>query len=156
MPCLTAWAPFFLCSGFAHVDNVITKRWLHQHAPELSATLGNLPEPASGTHTSTPPHPANLRNPPEPSETLLNRLEPASGTYTSTHRNSPEPSGTFHRNLLLTHTGTHRSLSGLKTPLAHAVGEQTKSEARELQNATLMSHYTPKGVIKGVAGCLNF
>ena len=90
---------FLFCSGFAHVDNVITKRrsktitWLllsrlqgnkpHRNSPEpsetleLSGTLRNLPEVASGTYTST------QRNLPEP----------ASGTYTSTRRNSPEPFG---------------------------------------------------------------
>ena len=105
-------------------------RKLHQHTPELSQTcLRNLhqhtPEP-------TPAHTGTLRNLPEP----------ASGTYyTSTHRkptpahtgtlrNLPELSGTF-RNLPpepapQTRTGIHRSLSGLKTPLAYAVGEKKK------------------------------
>ena len=87
-------------------------RNLHQLAPELSGTLHNLPE-------STTAHTGTLRNLPEPS----------SGTYTSTHRNPPEPSGTFLRNLPpepapATRTGTNRSLSGLKTPLAYAVGEK--------------------------------
>ena len=90
-------------------------RNLHQHAPELFGTLRNLPELASGTYHFTP----------ELSGTLP---EPASGTYTSRRRNFPELSGTF-RNLPpepapATRTGTHRSLSGLKTPLACAVGEK--------------------------------
>ena len=126
-------------------------RNLHQHAPELFGTLRNFPNPASGTYTNTlrnSPEPSGtfqdlpeptLRNLPEPtsgtyasmpSGTFRNLPEPASGTYTSTHRNSPEPSGTF-RNLPpepapATRTGTHRSLSGLKTPLAYAVGEKKK------------------------------
>ena len=102
-------------------------RNLHQHTTELSGTFRKLPpEP-------TPAHAGTLRNLPEPS----------SGTYTSTRRNSPEPSGNFLRNLHqhtpelsgtfrnlppepapATRTSTHRSLSGLKTPLAYAVGEK--------------------------------
>ena len=131
---------FLFCSGFAHVDNVITKKcsktitWLllsrlqvqgnkpHRNSPEpsetleLSGTLRKLPpEP-------TPAHAGTVRNLPEPAS--QNPPEPASETYTSTHWNpgafrnlSPEPAPA-------THTGTHRSLSGLKTPLAYAVGEK--------------------------------
>ena len=129
-------------------------RNLHHHTPGLSrtfrnlppeptpahtGTLRNLPEPASGTYTST------RRNPAETTPALRNLPELASGTYTSTHRNPPEPSGTFLRNLHqhtpepsgtfrnlppepapATRTGTHRSLSGLKTPLAYAVGEKSQ------------------------------
>ena len=101
-------------------------RSLHQHASEFFGTLRNLPNLASGTYTKT------------------RRQEPTSGTYASTHRNPEpsEPSGIFWkpppeptpahagtlRNLPpelapATRTGTHRSLSGLKTPLAYAVGE---------------------------------
>ena len=112
-------------------------------APAHTGILRNLPEPASGTYTSThrnPPEPSatchrNLhhQHTPEPSGTFRNlppEPEPVSGTHTSTHRNLPEPSGTF-RNLppepaFATRTGTHRSLSGLKTPLAYAVGEKNK------------------------------
>ena len=92
----------------------------------FTGTLRNLPQPASGTYTSirrNPPEPSGTytstrRNPPEPSGTRLRNL----------HQHTPEPSGTF-RNLPpepapATRTGTHRSLSGLKTPLAYAVGEQ--------------------------------
>ena len=101
-----------------------------QHTPEPSEIFRNLPELASGTYTIL------HRNSREPSGT---RHE----TYTSTLRNSPgpEPSGTRLRNLHhpelsgtfrnlspepapATRTGTHRSLSGLKTPLAYAVGEK--------------------------------
>ena len=147
---------FLFCSGFAHADNVITKRcsktitWLllsrlqgnKPHFRELSGTfrklhpeptsahtgtLWNLPEPeTAGTDTNTrrnPPEPSGtctgtFRNPPEPSGTCLQNL----------HQRTLEPSGTFW-NLPLepapsTRTGAHRSLSGLKTPLAYAVGEK--------------------------------
>ena len=95
---------------------------------ETTPALRNLPELAPGTYTST------HRNPPQPSGTFLRNL----------HQHTPEPSGTFRnlppeptpahagtlRNLPpepapATRTGTHRSLSGLKTPLAYAVGEKT-------------------------------
>ena len=80
-----------------------------QTTSELSGTFRNLPPEPTPFYTGT------LRNLPEP----------ASGTYTS---KTPEPSGTF-RNLPpepapATCTVTHRSLSGLKTPLAYAVGEK--------------------------------
>ena len=120
------------------------------HQPH-TGSLRNLPEPASGTYTSThrnPPEPSGtslhnlhqrtpeasgtFRNlPPEPSGTCLRNLhqhtpEP-SGTFRNLHH-TPAPSGTF-RNLPpepapATRTGAHRSLSGLKTPLAYAVGEK--------------------------------
>ena len=84
--------------------------------PFYTGTLRNLPEPASGTYTIL------QRNSPEPSGTCLRNL----------HQHTPELSGTF-RNLPpepapATRTGTHRSLSGLKTPLAYAVGEKKKNE----------------------------
>ena len=108
--------------------------------PAYTGTLRNLPELASGTYTilhrnsPEPSEPASgtytsiRRNLPEPSGTFRNLPEPASGTYTSTRPNSPEPPGTF-QNLPpelapMTRTSTHRSLSGLKTPLAYAVGEK--------------------------------
>ena len=77
-------------------------RNLHQHTSEPSGTFRNLP-----------PEPT----PPELSGTCLRNL----------HQHTPELSGTFW-NLPpepapQTRTGTHRSLSGLKTPLAYAVGE---------------------------------
>ena len=163
----------FLRSGFAHVDNVtpliktITLlllsrlqcnkphrspepsepclRNLHQHAPELSRAVQNLPRPSgtnlskpSGIHRNPPKSSGTFRNLlPEPTPcytgTLRNLPEPASGTYTSTPPNSPEPSGTF-QNLPpepapATRTSTHRSLSGLKTSLAYAVGEKLISSA---------------------------
>ena len=91
-----------------------TIRNLDQHTPELSRTLRNLPELASGTCTIL------HRNLPEPSGTCLRNL----------HQHTPEPSGTF-RNLPpepapATRASTHRRLSGLKTPLAYAVGEKKK------------------------------
>ena len=101
---------------------------LHRNSPEPSATC------LQNSHHFTPELSGTFRNPPpEPTPahtgTLRNLPEPASGTHTSTRRNSPEPSGTF-RNLPpepapATRTGTHRSLSGLKTPLAYAVGEKS-------------------------------
>ena len=102
-------------------------RNLHQHTTEPSGTFRNLPPEPTPAHTGT----------------LRNLLELASRTYTSKHRSSPELSGTLRnlppeptpahtgtlRNLPpepapSTRTSTHRSLSGLKTPLAYAVGEK--------------------------------
>ena len=114
-------------------------RNLHQHAPELSRTLRNLPRP-SGTNLLEPfgTYLLNLRqHTPEPSEIFWNLPPEPIPFYTGTsgtclrnlHQHTLELSGTF-RNLPLepapaTRTGTHRSLSGLKTPLAYAVGEKT-------------------------------
>ena len=120
--------------------------------PTLSGTLRNLPEPTFQNlpEPTSKTYPGTLRNLPEPSgtyailhRTLRNLLEPASGTYTSICQNPPEPSGTCLRNLHqhtpelsgtfrnlppepapATCTGTHRSLFGLKTPLAYTVGEK--------------------------------
>ena len=111
-----------------------------------TSTHRNPPEPASGTYTSThqnPPEPSGncLRNlhqrTPEPSGTFRNLPPEPTPAHTGTFRNLPrnlhqrtlEPSGTFW-NLPpepapATRTGTHRSLSGLKTPLAYAVGEKS-------------------------------
>ena len=94
-----------------------TCRNLHQQHP---GTLRNLPEPASGTYTGTlrnHQHIPELQHIPDLSGTCLRNL----------HQHTPDLSGTF-RNLPpepapATRTGTHRSLSGLKTPLAYAVGE---------------------------------
>ena len=124
-----------------------------QTPPELSGTFRTLPpeptptragtlrNPASGTFRTLPPEPTptragTLRNPPEPSGTCLRNLPFYTGTLrnlTGTclrnlHQQTPELSGTL-RNLPpepapATRTGTHRSLSGLKTPLACAVGEK--------------------------------
>ena len=120
----------FLRSGFAHVDNVIPVikaiTWLLLSRLQGNKPHRNFPEPSE-------PYLLNLRqHTPEPSEIFRNLPEPASGTYTILQRNSPnllepappEPtpahSGTF-RNLPpepapVTRAGTHRSLSGLKTP----------------------------------------
>ena len=122
-------------------------------ATNHTGTFRNFPNPSSWTyasiHRNPPKSSRTFRNlPPEPTPfytgTLRNLPEPASGTYTILQRNSPESSGTRLRNLHqhtpelsgtfrnlppepapATRTGTHRSLSGLKTPLAYAVGEQT-------------------------------
>ena len=130
----------------AHTGNTGTLRNLPEPAPEPApahtGTLRNLPEPASRTYTST------HRNCPEPSQpasaTCLCNLHQPTPRPSKTFRNLPleptpahtEPSGTF-RNLPpepapATRTGTHRSLSGLKTPLAYAVG---KKGAGNAQNA---------------------
>ena len=125
-------------------------RNLHQHAPELSGICRNPPEP-SGTclwnlHQDTPELAGSLRNPPEPSGTGLRNLHQHQNSLelSGTLRNSPVPSGTClcmepipahtgtfrnFRNLspepaLATRTSTHRSLSGLKTPLPYAGGEK--------------------------------
>ena len=128
-------------------------RNLRQHTLEPSEIFRNLPGICfRNLHHFTPELSGTFRNlPPEPtpfySGTLRNLPEPASGTYTSTHRNSPEPSGTRLRNphqhtpelsgtfrnlppepAPATRTGTHRSLSGLKTPLAYAVGEKNRQK----------------------------
>ena len=110
---------------------------LHQHTPELSGTFRNSPHEVPPPEP-TPAYAGTFRNLPE-----LASRGPASGTYTSIRRNFQEPSGTPLRNLQqhttepsgtfrnlppepapATRTGTHRSLSGLKTPLAYAVGEK--------------------------------
>ena len=85
---------------------------LRQHTLEPSEIFRNLPPEATPLYTGI------LRNLPEPSGTCLRNL----------HQHTPELSGTF-RNLPpelapATRAGTHRSLSGLKTPLAYAVGEK--------------------------------
>ena len=106
-------------------------RNLHQHKPGTFRNLPpeptpahtrNLPEPASGTYTST------HRNSPEPFGTCLQNL----------HQHTPELSGTFW-NLPpepapATRTSTHRSLYGLKTPLAYAVGEKVFFFLRKRKN----------------------
>ena len=102
--------------------------------PAYAGTCRNLPELASSTYTSTCRHeettPAFQNLPelaPETSETFRN---------TSTHRNPPEPLGTFLQNLH-PHTPkpsgtcgtccrTHRNLSGPKTQSAYTVGETQK------------------------------
>ena len=78
---------------------------LHQHTPELAGTLRNPPKP-----TPAPELPGTLRHFVELSGTLRNLpLEPTPA-HAGTLRNlSPEPAPA-------TRTGTHRSLSGLKTP----------------------------------------
>ena len=100
---------FLFRNGFAHADNVITKRCSKTITRLLLSRLqGNKPrspEP-SGTFRKLHPEPT-----PAHTGTLQNLLEVASGTYTSTHRkhrNPPEPSGTCSR--------TRTSTSGLKTP----------------------------------------
>ena len=123
---------FLFRSGFAHADNVITKRcsktitWLFLSRLQGNKPLLNLPKPWNSPPAQTGTL-RNLRNlPPEPTPAhigiLWNLPEPASGTYTTTHRDFPEPSGTCLRNLHQ-HTpepsGTFRNLPPEPTP-AHA------------------------------------
>ena len=85
---LTSWVPFFLRSGFAHVDNVITKRCQNNHtaAPVKVARQQTTLE-LSGTFPTLPPEPTPL----ELSGTLRNLPpEPAPASRTGTHRNIPE------------------------------------------------------------------
>ena len=121
--------------------NLSTRAGTLQNPPEPSETFRNLPEPTSWTYARI------HRNPPKSSGTCLRNLHhftpELSGTFRNLppepctlHRNSPEPSGTRLRNLHqhtpelsgtfrnlppepapAARTGTHRSLSGLKTPL---------------------------------------
>ena len=121
---------------------------LPEPTPAHTGTLWNLPQPASGTYTSI------RRNPPEPSGTRLRNL----------HQHTPELSGTFFRNLHrhtgtlrnppepspATRTGTHRTLSGLKTPLAYAVGEKN---SRQLLRGQQMSCSSMLGAL-GLSGLL--
>ena len=153
MQSLTTWAPF--CTVVLPMWTMLSPWSKQSHgcscqgckATNHTGTLRNLLNPASGTYTNT------RRNSPEPSgtfrdfpePTFRNLPEPTSWTYASIHRNPPKSSGTCLRNLHhftpelsgtfrnlppepapATRTGTHRSLSGLKTPLAHAVGEKKK------------------------------
>ena len=104
-------------------------RKLHQHTLEPSEIFRNLLELASPEPSAT-----CLRNlhqhTPEPSGTFGTRLR-------NLHQHTPELSGTF-RNLPpepapVTRTGTHRSLSGLKTPVAYAVGEKSTDPYLDLK-----------------------
>ena len=101
-------------------------RNLHQHAPELSRTLRNLPRP-SGTFRNL--YPRNLRQHTlEPSEIFLNLPEPAPGTYTSIRRNPPEPepaSGTYTIHFTPELSGTLRNLP------APASGTRTCTSTRQ-------------------------
>ena len=104
----------FLHSGFAHVDNVIpvikTITWLL-----LSRLQGNKPH----RNSAEPSEPClrTVRNCPEPSKPCLRNLHQPSRTFRNRPEPPPEPTPA-------TRTGTHWSLSGLKTPLAYAVGEK--------------------------------
>ena len=146
--------------------------------PAHTGTLRNLPEIASGTYTSThrnPPDAGTLRNLPEVisgtyTNIRWNPSEPSGSLHQHLHRNPPEPSGTCLRHLHQhapelsgtfwnlppepapqTRTGTHRSLSGLKTPLAFAVGEKKggfQTPLKPLWN----HHWTPRDEL-GEAVC---
>ena len=119
-----------------------------------TACLPPEPTPAHAGTPHSPPEPSGtfrnfwnlpeLEHAPEPSGTCLRNLRPHTGTFRNLpdrnlHHHTPEPSKTFRnlpeptfRNLPepapVTSTGTHRSLSGLKTLLAYAVGEKENKE----------------------------
>ena len=131
MPSLTTWAPF--CAVVLPMWTTLSPWSKQSHGCSCQGCkatnhtgLRNLGFPA---YTGT------LRNLPEPSGTCLRNLHhftpELSGTcLRNLHQHTPELSGTF-RNLPpepapATRTSTHRSLSGLKTPLAYAVGEKKK------------------------------
>ena len=108
-----------------------------RNLPELAFRTRNLPELASGTYT------------PAQAGTLRNLPQLVSGTYR--HQHTPELSGTL-RNLPehssepapATRTGAHRSLSGLKTPLAYAVGEKSsKISFGGIPNSSSVDSLTP-------------
>ena len=88
---------FLFRSGFAHVDNIITKRcsktitWLFLSRLQGNKPLLNLPKPWT------------LRNPPEPAGSCLRNL----------HLHIPEPSGTYWKlppEPTPAHAGTLRNL----------------------------------------------
>ena len=109
-------------------------RNLHEHAPELSGTLRNLSELAPTRTLQNLPEPSGtcLWNPPKSSGTFRNLPPEPTPARTGTFRNFPEPSGTFWNRpepfsgtcSCDPHRHTPQLISGLKTPLAYAVGEQ--------------------------------
>ena len=109
---------FLFRSGFAHADNVITKRcsktttWLFLSRLQGNKPLLNLPKPWNSPPAQTGTL-RNLRNlPPEPS-TRRNPLEPSGTCLRNLHHHTPGLSRTF-RNLppepTPAHTGTLRNL----------------------------------------------
>ena len=104
---------------------------IHQHAPELSGTFRNSPEPSTIFRN---PH----QHTPEPSGTFRNLPPEPTPAHTGTLRNLPsEPAPA-------TRTGTHRSLSGLKTPVAHAVGEKVRDSHHTTITTWLDSQKCPR------------
>ena len=127
------------CQGCKATNHTGTLRNLPNSASRnlYTNTHRNSPETFQNPHQHTPAHTGTFRNLPPPQPTPAH-------TNTSTQRNSLEPSGTFLRNLPpepapATRTGTHRSLSGLRTPLAYAVGEKMCGIAQiyQLQKLTV-------------------
>ena len=122
---VTLWLKSKSASG-----TVCFQRNRHQHAPEFSGTFRSTPEPP-GTFRDlpepTPAHPRTLRNlpelsgipevsgtfrnpPPEPTPAHTGTLRTFRNSPPQIHqhtRNSPEPSGTFLRNLLLRPAPAH-------------------------------------------------
>ena len=107
------------CGQCHHQKAFKTITWLPLSRLPGNKPHRNSPEPSELCLPNLSMH----RNSLEPSGTCLRNLPPqlASGTYTSQDRNSPEPSS---EPAPATRTSTHWSLSGLKTPLAYAVGEK--------------------------------
>ena len=131
--------PFLVHCGSAHVDNVITsQRSKQSHG---CSCLWNLPNPASGTFgTYLQQLSTTLRNLP---------LEPTpahAGNLRTFWNLSPEPAPA-------TCTGTRRSLSGLKTPLAYAVGEESTNtflgENCQKQMRSEITHSSENMIRKG-------
>ena len=144
MPCaIFDYIGAFLRNGFVPVDNIIPVikkitwlllsglpgnklhrnspgpsepclRNLHQHVPELSGTLRNLPRP-SGINLS------------EPSGTFLRNL----------HQHTPELSGTF-RNLPPAHTGAYL---GNSDPISFRWGKSPIESNRFVFRTVAMSLY---------------
>ena len=130
LPCLTTWA--HSCSAM----DVITKRGSKTITYSSCSCQGCKATNHTGTLLNLPKHwnSGTLRNLPD-SGTCLRNL----------HQHTPELSGTFW-NLPpepapATRTGTHRSLSGLKTPLAYAVGEKCKGKAYLEANTQFLCHF---------------
>ena len=142
MPCaIFDYIGAFLRNGFAHVDNIIpvikTITWLLLSRLPGNKPHRNSPEPSEpclwNLHQHVPELPGTFRNLPTPSG--INLSEPSGTFLRNLHQHTPELSGTF-RNLPepapATRTSAHRSLSGLKTPLAYAVGEKQRDVARQV------------------------
>ena len=157
MPRLTTWAPFFLLSGFAHVDNVITKRCSKQshgclcqagkatsHTVMFGFFLRNLPLELTPAHTGT------LQNLLRTFRTLLTfRNLPPEPTpaHAGTCRKCPEPEPTpAHagalQNLLHEHapepSGTTHTIPRQHTQFRNLTGTYTSTP--DLSRTCLHQH----------------
>ena len=151
---------FFWRGGFAHVDNVITKRCSKQPhgcscqgckttSLALSGTFRNLPQEPTPEHTGT------LRNlPPEPTPELSGTFRTCLQQPTSTGWNSPEPSGTCLRNLHphkaelfgTFHNCLHKPAPAHAGTLRNLPPEPTPAHAGTLRNLPLepIGQHTPE------------